>query len=359
MAPPLAIKKLDDGSSLIVGWLAPYGGPAYLAGKDLHRQRFTPETDFALKWYGDWQRPLLYDHGLDPTLKAEPVGRIALELRDKGVWMQAQIDAANEYRAEIEQLVSEGKLGASSGSMAHLVRVDHKSGDILAWPIVEGSLTPAPANPEASIGYAVKRADAERHVLAVVKSVDELPDPNPLKFEPAAYDAATGANLLAQLYPLLATETDDAAEPGDPTADEQVTLLTTAVDAIEQWLALESDEIGTPEEQADQLEPAVMSYAIRGWRRRSQPAPVKEGRRNSASDAEQIQTIHDTSAALGATCPPATDVAKSKAAPAVAVLGVTPGDGAVKAASDEARRALRDELATVAAESARRYLNLE
>ena len=164
----LAVKFTSDGSTdTVEGWLAPYGGPDYLDGKDWFGDFFSAKTDFALEWFGEWQRPLLYQHGLDDTLKTEVVGRIKVERRDKGLWMQAQLDAAHQYHDEIAAMVAEGALGASSGSVAHLVERDRKTGEIRRWPLIEGSLTPTPANPQATVGYAVKSADAVAHLMVI------------------------------------------------------------------------------------------------------------------------------------------------------------------------------------------------
>ena len=185
----LAVKFADGSSDTIEGWLAPYGGPDYLGGKDFHGEYFSGKTDFALEWFGDWQRPLLYSHGLDGEVKAGVIGRIKVEKRDRGLWMQAQLDVAHEYHEEIRALVEDGGLGASSGSVAHLVTKDRKSGEILTWPVIEGSLTPAPANPQAEVGYAVKSADAVAH-LAVIgtdppASIGPDPEPEPVPSEPS------------------------------------------------------------------------------------------------------------------------------------------------------------------------------
>jgi len=183
----LSVKFVEGNPDLIEGWLAPFGGPAALGGKDLQGEFFSAKTDWALEWFGDWQRPLLYQHGLDDAIKIEVVGRIKVEKRAKGLWMQAQLDAAHEYHDEIASLVAAKALGASSGSLAHLVQRASKTGEILRWPLIEGSLTPTPANPDAQMGYSVKSTDALAHlaVLGVaapdaIKEVEAPADPGPV-----------------------------------------------------------------------------------------------------------------------------------------------------------------------------------
>jgi hypothetical protein len=55
------------------------------------------------------------------------------------------------------ELVDQGALGWSSGSLPHLVDVA-TDGYIRRWPIVEGSLTPTPAEPRYTDVVAVKAA---------------------------------------------------------------------------------------------------------------------------------------------------------------------------------------------------------
>lgn len=166
------VVKFAEGSrSLIEGMLAPYGGP--IKGKDLDGEFFSARTAFELEWFGDWQRPLLYHHGLDPEIKTAVVGRIKVTPTDAGLWMQAQLDSAHEYAAAVAGLVDSGTMGLSSGSVGHLVETDAKSGEIKRWPLIEGSLTPTPANPEATVKYAMKSADAVAHLAVIGVAVPE------------------------------------------------------------------------------------------------------------------------------------------------------------------------------------------
>jgi len=161
------LKFMDAAETELRGLLAPFGG--IFNGSDIVGERFTARTDFVLDWFpGD--RPLLYQHGLDPKAGPAVVGRIkALDRDDMGLWMQAQLDARSEYYAAIRQLVQAGKLSLSSGSMRHLVQVD-KSGEIRRWPLIEGSLTPTPANPLANVELVAVKA----HYAAIGQEVPDL-----------------------------------------------------------------------------------------------------------------------------------------------------------------------------------------
>lgn len=117
---------------------------------DIEREFFTKSTDFFLE---DSPRALvIYDHGLDPTLKARRLGRGEMRIDDVGVWLEAQLALRDDYEKAIYAMAEAGKLGWSSGSIPHLVdrvRVK-KSVEIKAWPIGEASLTPTPTEPRAA-----------------------------------------------------------------------------------------------------------------------------------------------------------------------------------------------------------------
>ena len=155
-----ALRFAAEDDSVLEGLLVPFTG--HLAGnRDSYQTRFSARTEYALNWFPAG-RPLLYQHGLDQETGIVPVGRInALEVRDAGVWMQAQLDKGHQYFESIRELVKKGKLFLSSGSVEHLVQIDARSGDVTCWPIVEGSLTPTPANLHATIAARSIFADCE------------------------------------------------------------------------------------------------------------------------------------------------------------------------------------------------------
>lgn len=129
------------------------GGHAVLWGnrnlRDLHGEWFTQKTQSLLKFFkmfGD-QLPMLYRHGLDPTLSDTMIGTIyKMVPDDKGIWIEAELNKASQYRAWVRDLVRKGALGMSSGTLPHLMK-KATSGEILKWPIVEVSALPDPAEP--------------------------------------------------------------------------------------------------------------------------------------------------------------------------------------------------------------------
>lgn len=134
------------------GW---FEAPLILFGDasspDLASDFFTKDTDFWTDLPGEVV--LLYNHGLDDTLKSTKLGKTGkatLSLHedgaDAGVWMKGQLNLANRYEAAIYGLVEQKKMGTSSGAVSHLVsRVAEGSAKrITSWPLFEGSLTPEP-----------------------------------------------------------------------------------------------------------------------------------------------------------------------------------------------------------------------
>lgn len=122
----------------------PFGGPLK-DGKDTDGEFFSPRTDIKPDWFP--ARPVLFHHGQDPDLKDETFGMADdLSREDDGWWVTTWLDRSKQYFARINALLAAGKMYGSSGSVPHLAKIDHHSGEILVWPYIEQTLTPTPAN---------------------------------------------------------------------------------------------------------------------------------------------------------------------------------------------------------------------
>jgi hypothetical protein len=151
--PLSAVKTINAEEGRVGGYLVVWGDANT---RDLQGEYFTQKTDFALDWYE--ARPMLYHHGLDGDLKAAVIGHIEhLRLDEIGIWAEAQLDLRQRYIRAVQRLVDKGILHWSSGSLAHLVEVDG-NGEIKRWPLVEGSLTPTPAEPRLTDVQTIKSA---------------------------------------------------------------------------------------------------------------------------------------------------------------------------------------------------------
>lgn len=137
-----AIKML--GANRVGGYMALWGNEK---AKDLDGEWFTPETEEMTNIFDAIGKlPFLYNHATDGALKSSVVGVIdVMKPDDVGLWYEAQLDQSNKYRDAIRQLVNKSVLGTSSGTLPGARRVA-KSGQILRWPIIEGSATATPAD---------------------------------------------------------------------------------------------------------------------------------------------------------------------------------------------------------------------
>ena len=153
MMDDMRVKTVDPSEGRIGGYLLVWGESR---NRDLQGEYFTPQTDVGLDWYE--QRPVLYHHGLDGALKAAVIGVIdTLRPDETGLWAEAQLDLHKRYVRAVQRLVDQGVLCWSSGSLPHLVDI-HADGQIKRWPIVEGSLTPTPAEPRLTDVHTLKSA---------------------------------------------------------------------------------------------------------------------------------------------------------------------------------------------------------
>ncbi|KKL57162.1 hypothetical protein LCGC14_2238180, partial [marine sediment metagenome] len=162
-----AIKALSDG-----------GYEMYLVGhtdedrKDFHNEYFDEESDLMELNHPLVGRPVLYQHGFDEAIGVIPIGKFRFAQRDRDglltrfdldfasqkalqiqslgssdKWKAEQIQLAEEHELRIRELIAEDKLRGSSGALPQGIVVDGKTGHILRWPIIEGSLTPTQADP--------------------------------------------------------------------------------------------------------------------------------------------------------------------------------------------------------------------
>jgi len=144
------------------GYLVLWGNPE---SRDLQGEYFTKDTDFHLDWFNN--RPVLYQHGLDKTMKSTRIGElVSLTKDDAGIWAEAQLDMRNHYVQKVWELAQRGVFGWSSGSLSHLVSV--KGMQIEEWPLIEGSLTPTPADPRTFAGIQPLKA-----LISLVEDAEE------------------------------------------------------------------------------------------------------------------------------------------------------------------------------------------
>ena len=300
-----SLKIVDEPKGVIEGLAIPFGGP--LGGKDLESQFFDKGTDFALDWFPENGRPLLYEHGIDNALKISVIGRqISHRIDpDVGVWMEGQLNRAHRYADVIISLVGEGALGLSSGTISHL-KVVEGSGRIARWPWVEESLTPLPCNP-----YAMLPADAVKHfeplgqdppesLLSAVKAWDETENEinhrvrEPDRFQDGSFKRITlkeGKPRVFAIIGRLKGKTPSTIQSLRFPKDDTWTVA-----KAKQWVADHPDAAKstdeqhlTYEEQATEAEHALASVkAFVGRSRSLAGLRAEEGRQFSAANRDRL-----------------------------------------------------------------------
>lgn len=162
-----AVKAIGGGK--VAGYLCRF---TTAADPDLAQDFFKSATDFFLE-DGTGVTTVLYNHALDPTLKARKLGRGTLKVDDVGVWIEAQLSLRDEYEKAVYELAKAGKLGWSSGSSNHLVSREKvgKAFFVKSWPIVEASLTPIPCEPR-NVAESLKSYRAHEGPLPNLATVD-------------------------------------------------------------------------------------------------------------------------------------------------------------------------------------------
>jgi cation transport regulator ChaB len=151
------------GPNTIEGLAIPFGG-FRADGTDWDHERFSPQTDLCIEWFGKSGRPVLYHHGLHDAMKASVIGRQTdFETREEGIFAQSELDKNARYRKAIDGLIEREALGYSSGAMPHLATKSADGKTITRWPWVELSLTPIPSAGTLSSVHYVKSADVFEH----------------------------------------------------------------------------------------------------------------------------------------------------------------------------------------------------
>jgi len=341
----LKFTTLDDGSLEIEGVGIPFGGP--IDGKDLHGQFFSAKTDFAWDLITDGQRPLLYQHGLDSTLKTNVIGRWSVKKIDEaGVWVRAQLDARSAYLNEIKDLLGADALGLSSATMGHLVKVAAKTGEILRWPVVELSLTPNPANPAAYVVKTAEEIEAPEYVSAKLAILgepepDEVPAPEsePTPEEvPAAKDTTV---VVAADAEMGASEDEDYDNDDWETwGDVAKHAASTLIEVLELTDVVVGDE--TMKAALDAVVTPLLAFitACEQYATAGTPLPSSVEDAELAEQAEYAPT-------------PATDPAVPEVQPA-ASLAIIAGTDAESVKADLAR--LKEQIRAIAREAAHQTL---
>lgn len=195
-------------------------GPAVIFTKsddtDLSKEFFNSDTDFFFETDDSKAvRPVIFDHGLDETLKSTKLARTSLEIRDEEVWFKTQLDLSKKYNKYVYKLAELGELGTSTGSAPHLIQREKvgKSTWIKAWPIVELSFTTKPVDPKTKGQVLALKSYSEIERPAFMKAVSKLPGaeeltPPPPTGEELNKQIASGGSIKGLFETKLAQKTE-------------------------------------------------------------------------------------------------------------------------------------------------------
>ena len=158
---------------------------------DLQNEYFTKNTFLGVE--ENSKTILMYNHGLDETLKRVPIGttikyaiddyglsfEAELKALNPNLWKELQIDDNQKYLEAIKDMIKSGHLGVSSGAVGH--SVIKSNNEIKQWLIGELSLTPTPAEPKTFIkndnelkaGRVLSQKNYER-IMNIKKEIDSL-----------------------------------------------------------------------------------------------------------------------------------------------------------------------------------------
>lgn len=154
------LDQYAESDGIIEGLGIPYGGrlqweqeDGSIQGRDFDGEYFDDKTDYTSDLYDGKAlvktMPVLYDHGMDDTLKSSVIGEVkSIEDTDKGKWFTIQLNRAHEYYKYLLYLAKCGALSLSTGAKNALKALD---GHIDRWELQEVSLTPSACNPMAQI----------------------------------------------------------------------------------------------------------------------------------------------------------------------------------------------------------------
>ena len=151
---------------------------------DLQNEYFTKNTFLGVE--ENSKTILMYNHGLDETLKRVPIGQtIKYAIDDYGLsfeaelkalnpnlWKELQIDDNQKYLEAIKDMIKSGNLGVSSGAVGH--SVIKSNNEIKQWLIGELSLTPTPAEPKTFIKSNELEIEAKAGRVLSQKNYDRI-----------------------------------------------------------------------------------------------------------------------------------------------------------------------------------------
>lgn len=232
----ITVKAQTDDTMTIGGYLVSFGDSEHL---DTQEQWFTKET-----YYGPHKgngEMTVINHCIPIKASLKALTELVLPSMevtedDLGLYAEVILDLREKYQEWVANLAVKGAWCFSSGSSPHLARVK-SSGEITRWPIIEGSLTPAPVEARLT------------NCVLPLKSYMEIIETMERQSNPVAATAASVAAIPAQA----------AATPAAKANVAKSDVIGVAIKSLPAFrvLAIKSEYFG------DYLEQSMTSEAIR------------------------------------------------------------------------------------------------
>lgn len=200
--------------------------------RDLLGTYFDKGTNYYLDWYNE--RPWLYNHGTRPQqlvqTRSQRIGMWdEIGMDDQGVFVRGELDVSHRYWEAVKQLVDDGILHPSSGTVDYMMRVA-PDGHVDDWPVVEVSSTPQPGEWRTSpISAASQRAvemlsegvsTQGRHTMSLTDKLKEVLSPR--RDADVEADEVEEETEEEEVEP---EETTDDSDVEDESEDEDLELV--------------------------------------------------------------------------------------------------------------------------------------
>lgn len=242
------VKFLDAEETKVGGYLVRFSGAS---DPDLTREFFTKDTDFGRDDLDGYEMPLHYQHGMDPAIGKARIGNGRVQKQDAGLWYEAQVAISDEYRDYVRQLIRDGRLGYSSGAVAHLVEKAPAGKGVAAivrWPLGEASLTPNPAEPRNIVSLKSLLEPDNGNAISVPEDVpqdaEQASATSAVNVEPADIPGSDAAKSLTA-DPQRHMEQDNTGVPSFTEADVDAKIAA-AVEAVKADLTVVKNTIVAP-----------------------------------------------------------------------------------------------------------------
>ena len=296
---------VKEGGNAVSGWLVQFDKV------DVDGQYFTKDTDFGSD-RESLTMPIMYRHGKSKKAKKTRYGELHITRKEAGLWAEGTIDANKKYAKEILSLAASGTLGWSSGSSEHCTDfVKTTKGErIDAWFLIEGSLTPNPAEPSNNAfvkstddfdatddllddellfakeeNETVEESDGDGKTEIALKEADAIGDESVKMYTPYSMSDAFYTFGALFYYPpsflnlsTIAARVRDLAKFIEAGSGDNFETWTMDGETYKKFAAIFKEASDLPD------------------------ANLKGGRRNSSSDQKNLNAAHQSIVKAGAVC---------------------------------------------------------